>query len=524
METSNNEMLFDKFELNKCYKKDEHSAVYLAKHIYLDKQVFLKILNTKTIPDPNIIERFKREAKILAKLEHDNIIKVFDFGMSKEYFYISFEYFESENLRELLSGKNLNNDTKKDILIQLLKGLECVHNNKILHRDIKPENILVGKGNHVKITDFGLAQISLDSLITQKYSVIGTPAYMSPEQVHGDPLSIQSDLFSLGITLLEMYTGKNLFIGNDTNETINNIISYDEHNFYELFKELPEDVSEIIKDLLVSDPSKRTGSTTEILNRLGIENVQPNLREDKSKLALILPILIIFISIITFWLYFHFSEDETATKVTSDELTNEIVNETSYPDTSMSSENISENTPPVESSDNQNDQIGKNEEIIEQDEKLGENELIDDNMMDGQLFVKCYPWAEVQIDNKYFETTPFPGNINLSPGEYLITLIHPDYPEYKDSVIINSASLSLVEVNFDSLFGYLNCQLYPWGEVYINDEKIGITPLKSPIPLNPGNYVVMLRNPNYENYEKNIEIVRNDTININYNFASGDNN
>ena len=99
MNNKNAEILFKKFKIISCYKKNENSAVYLANHIFLDKKVFLKILNTQTIPDTSITERFKREAKILAQLEHPNIIKVFDFGMFEEYFYISFEYFESENLR-----------------------------------------------------------------------------------------------------------------------------------------------------------------------------------------------------------------------------------------------------------------------------------------------------------------------------------------------------------------------------------------------------------------------------------------
>lgn len=110
------EILFKKFEVISCYKKDEHSAVYLANHIYLEKKVFLKILNTELITDHSIIERFKREAKILAKLEHPNIIKAYDFGTSKNYFYISFEYFESKNLRELLKIRRLTENEGRQLL------------------------------------------------------------------------------------------------------------------------------------------------------------------------------------------------------------------------------------------------------------------------------------------------------------------------------------------------------------------------------------------------------------------------
>jgi len=108
MKENHSEILFKKFEILSCYKKDEYSAVYLANHIFLDKKVFLKVLDTNSIPDSSIVERFKREAKILAKLEHPNIIKVFDFGMFNDHFYISFEYFESRNLREFLRENKLS--------------------------------------------------------------------------------------------------------------------------------------------------------------------------------------------------------------------------------------------------------------------------------------------------------------------------------------------------------------------------------------------------------------------------------
>ncbi len=275
MSSSNNEILFKKFEIISCYKKNEHSAVYLANHIYLEKKVFLKVLNTETIPDSAIIERFKREAKILAQLQHPNIINVYDFGMFKEYFYISFEYFKSKNLREVLSKDKLDEETKKDIFIQILKGLDFAHYENVIHRDIKPENILVNDIFYVKITDFGLAQDSIDNLITQQYSVVGTPAYMSPEQIQGENVTYKSDLFSLGITALELFTNKNPFLGKDSNETISNILSFDEGKNEKLFENLTEEIKEVIKRLLVADPENRIGSCSEALDLLDVKVSKP---------------------------------------------------------------------------------------------------------------------------------------------------------------------------------------------------------------------------------------------------------
>ena len=117
------DILFEKFRISECYKKDESSAVYLADHIFLDKKVILKVLNTANIADPSRVERFKREAKILAKLNHPNIIDVIDFGLANGSFYISFEYFESNTLRTIIKDPGVTVEQKKDLMIQLLNGL-----------------------------------------------------------------------------------------------------------------------------------------------------------------------------------------------------------------------------------------------------------------------------------------------------------------------------------------------------------------------------------------------------------------
>ena len=143
MPENSKNILFDKFEIIECFKKDDYTGVYLAQHIYLNKEIILKCLNTKTVPDNTTVERFKREAKILAKLDHPNIIKVLDFGMYDEYFYISFEYFKGGSLREVIHANKLTIEEKRRVVIQILEGLDEAHLNGIIHRDIKPENLVL---------------------------------------------------------------------------------------------------------------------------------------------------------------------------------------------------------------------------------------------------------------------------------------------------------------------------------------------------------------------------------------------
>jgi len=227
------QILFEKFEIIEVLKKDEHSTVYLANHKYLGKKIILKTLDTQKISDPAVLNRFKREAKILAKLDHPNIIKVLDFGTHKNHFYLSFEYFVSRNLRELFNSTEISNSEKKSLFIQLIKALNIAHSQSIIHRDIKPENILVNDSLELKIADFGLAIQKDENLMTSKSSIVGTPAYMSPEQIKGEKLTPQSDMFSLGIVVFELFSGFNPFLGKDINETINCILTFDEDKIFD---------------------------------------------------------------------------------------------------------------------------------------------------------------------------------------------------------------------------------------------------------------------------------------------------
>jgi len=521
MKDSKNEILFKKFSVIKCYKKDEHSAVYLANQIFLDKKVFLKVLNIKSIPDQSINERFKREAKILAQLEHPNIINVFDFGMFHDYFYISFEYFESKNLRELLNSKIINDEIKLKILIQIVKGLEYAHSKNVIHRDIKPENILVDENYFVKLTDFGLAQLTDENIVTKRYAVVGTPAYMSPEQIQGDNLTTQSDLFSLGITTFELFSGKNLFIGENANETINNIISFDVNENPKLFTTFSNDIKEVIIGLLSTGPADRFKSCKEVLKILKIDHVQINKKNNRIKRKIIYTVLFTVIVIISL-IFFSFEQDE--------QTNNEPVNSIKKEDQSSTEKSTNE-TPLLKSdkiliheeiSDNNSDLETNNNENIIPDTLQKSNNMVKNSSF-GNLFVKCYPWAKVYLNEKYIETTPLNNNINIKSGLHFLKLVHPDYPEYSDSIIIQPNELFFVEVNLDTLFGYFDCQIYPWGEIYIDGKKMGMTPLEDPIKLKEGKYNLQIRNPKYKTQKTLIHITKSETLSTKFNLKESTN-
>jgi serine/threonine protein kinase len=498
MTHTSNEILFDKFETIECLKKDAHQSVYIATHIYLGKKIILKTLDTENQSDKTVLERFKREAKILAKLDHPNLVKVLDFGTFKNFFYISFEYFESKNLRDVINQNILTDEDKKYIIIQLFKALNIAHQNFVIHRDIKPENILLNDEYQLRIADFGLAMVSTESKITQDSSIVGTPSYMSPEQLRGEK-TYHTDLFSAGIVAYELYTGKNPFSGNSVSETVNKILNYNESSNYFDYQILPEDVRPAIKSLLRKKVNDRAKSALEVLGMLGIEGDKYEPVRTGNVSIIRSPfryhyavIIILIILIITAYVYnkgLLRGYDSVFFNHKPTDVTNLVPK-----DSASSAYQITRQVPePV---------IKKNEPKV----------------TEGRLFIECQPWADVYIDGQKIDTTPLKDYLLLKFGSHKLKLVHPTFPEYEKDIFISSDKITSVSFNFYDVIGFLNCNVYPWGEVFINNESRGVTPFRNAIALFPGKYDIVVKNPQYGEVDDQVTITSKDTVNYNLNF------
>jgi predicted Ser/Thr protein kinase len=187
-------------------------AVYKAIQPKLDRRVALKILPLETAQDPAFAERFNREAKALARLNHPNIVAVYDFGQSGDYYYFVMEFVEGTNLRHLIENKSLTPRQALELVTQICAALQFAHDEKIVHRDIKPENILVSAKGQVKIADFGLAKLmgpTPDFSLTASHMMMGTVNYMAPEQRENSrDVDHRADIYSLGVVIYEMLTGQ----------------------------------------------------------------------------------------------------------------------------------------------------------------------------------------------------------------------------------------------------------------------------------------------------------------------------
>jgi len=506
------------FKVKSVLKKDDHSAVYLADDLKSGEIVILKTLKIDGLPDPSIIARFKRESKLLQTLNHPGIISAIESGSHENFLYISFEYFESKNLRTILNDGIKGNDDRFLIVKQFFSALKYAHENSIVHRDIKPENIFIANDGHLKIGDFGLATGGSENFVTAQFSVVGTPGYMSPEQILGHKLTAKSDLFSAGIVVYEVFKGKNPFIGQDVNETLNNIINFTDESLLEEFKSFPLEIIPILKATLKKEVSERDDSVYSLAEKLPGENKFYSRRSSK-KIKMNYFYAAVIISMIVFAVYYFNQnlfwmnlknnselpekvvQDDTSSLVFSDKL-----NSIDLPG--------AENTKVESPIQNEADKIKEvNSEIISTKSQVVEKSF-------GKLFVDCLPWATIYVDSLKYETTPLRENIQLSTGKYKVSLINPGYPVYSTEVKIEEGVVTKLKVNLESMVGYLDCKIHPWGEIFIDGEFKGETPLGKPIKLNPGEYKVLLKSKGYPDTVLSVKILQNETSILKYNFKN----
>jgi serine/threonine-protein kinase len=205
--------LFPALEIIELLGAGGMGAVYKARQEGLDRLVALKVLPEEFAHDVKFALRFTREARTLAKLNHPNIVSVFEFGKVQETFYFLMEFVDGSTLRDVVSGGQLSPEHALAIVPHLCDALQFAHDKGVIHRDIKPENILMAKDGSVKIADFGLSRILGDEnqpkVLTGTHQIMGTPRYMAPEQLEGArSVDHRADIYSLGVVIYEMLTGE----------------------------------------------------------------------------------------------------------------------------------------------------------------------------------------------------------------------------------------------------------------------------------------------------------------------------
>src|SRR5438270_931307 len=243
--------------------------VYLARDHELDRDVALKVIRVDLASHPAILDRFKREIQLSSNVTHKNVLRVYDLGEFGGVKFLTMQYIDGEDLASLMRH-DAPLPLPKTIAIfrQICEGLQAAHEQGVIHRDLKPQNVMIDNRGRVAITDFGLAKSFDYASLTEAGKVIGTPHYMSPEQVKGIPLDQRSDLYSLGIILYEMLTGTVPFSGTSAYEVMIQRTQKTPRPATDHNPKIPRYLSQILDRCLQANPDLRYSSAAEILRDL----------------------------------------------------------------------------------------------------------------------------------------------------------------------------------------------------------------------------------------------------------------
>ena len=304
----------DRYEILEILGEGGMAFVYKARDTQLERFVAIKTLKPNYVNQETFVERFKREAKTAANLNHPNIVQIFDWGIEDEPYFVM-EYIEGNTLTSIIA-KN-RTISLSDILFigaQVSNGLHAAHQKGLVHRDIKPGNIMITPDGKVKVTDFGIVSLqNEESDITKTGSILGTASYISPEQAQGKPVSIESDLYSLGTVLYELIAGKPPFSGDTPISTATKHLTERPEKLSNFRRDLPKGVESTIMKMLEKATYDRFKSAEDVRatllqQRKSLQSEQTrenlvDLTNPKIKLRFTLPALLISIGVVvgTIW-------------------------------------------------------------------------------------------------------------------------------------------------------------------------------------------------------------------------------
>lgn len=565
----NGERIVRGFKLLEVIGRGGMAVVYKAVQLSVNRVVAVKELHRHFLADPEFIDRFKREATAAANLHHENIIIIHDYGAEEQdgkvtSYIIAMEYVEGRSLKDLMEGgKRIPVPVALNIAVQICRGLEHAHTRGVIHRDIKPANIMISNDGYVKIADFGLAQSSHLPSMTVTGVTLGTPAYMSPEQVAGNrKLDGRTDIFSLGVVMYEMVTGQKPFIAETYPAIMTKILTHNPESPSSLNPAVPEDFSRIIMKCLAKDVDKRYRDVGDLLKELQFCAERNDIRieggilrefvKDPDEFERRLNAILVkqYIDRGLYYMNLGFEKFDDAITMFTKALQID-------PDNPVAKENLERLRKEKEKSEVK---LKKVEEKVVIEEKpvvivkRGSSAWI--YILTGVLFIGTlaiggfFVFKSRTITVK--EEAPAPSKELVKEKTEETTLITEKPQEKVESVETSEADKGkIVETKIESKekserkivrttpkvdeekvvkesreskeskenvaslpppqpeekvveYSYLMVLVSPWADVYIDDKLVARTPLKEPIKIPAGEHTVKLVNPEYTPFERKI--------------------
>ncbi len=506
------------------------TTAYLAVQTALDRQVLLKVLNEQWKDEQELIARFEREAKICARLQHPNIVTLYDFGTDNGRFYLTMEYVEGPTLEALIQQHHpLPIPVIELILEQIARGLSYAHQNGVIHRDIKPANILITPQGVVKIADFGLATVKSLPSVTMQGAVVGTPAFMAPELIAKKPPTPASDVFSLGVTLYQMVTQTSPFEGEHLADTIQRVLKHQPPPLGQQRADVPPYLEQLCQQMLEKSPEKRLSDGQAVLQAIQQhkpvypdtlladflrqpDNFQPPespappppAGRSLPRWALLGLLLLVLGG--GYWAMRYFSSPSAApvAMTATDSLTVNPLQDTSVAvrDTIPTAQLQpvptikSEATPVAPSTPEPRDGRAAAPEPVGT----------------GYLWLEVFPWAAVVVDGTPLDTTPLIQPLALSDGVHQLELHNPEFLPHAQTIRITPGQTDTLKIHLKPREGRLILHVSPWGKVFIDNRYVDTTPMDQPITLAPGKHLLRVENPNFPAWEDTIVIEPGQTL------------
>jgi serine/threonine-protein kinase len=264
----------DRFAVESLLGRGGMGSVYKARELTLDRHVALNIVPESRRHHAQFVERFRREARTAARLRHPRIVAVHEVGTLGGFPYFSMDYIDGSTLRALIERRGpLSSEDAISVVVEICRGVAHAHSKGVIHRDLKPENVMIDNEGDVFVLDFGLARIAEEPGFTRSGEILGTPFYMSPEQLGGGKLDERSDVYSIGLVLYYCLTGEDLFAADGLTAVIAKHVSMRAGDVLQWASVLPPNMQDLVVSMLEEDPNMRTRSVKEILERLTLRKI-----------------------------------------------------------------------------------------------------------------------------------------------------------------------------------------------------------------------------------------------------------